>query len=147
MAIYTIGFTKRTAENFFEAIQNANIDLVIDIRLNNTSQLASFAKFPDVQYFLKKLSNCEYVHDLKFAPSEATLKAFKSKKIEWNDYVKQFDETMKTRNIEEYIRSKYLNYKDKNICLLCSETKYKECHRSLMSEHFKSVFNLEIINL
>ena len=147
MAIYTIGFTKKTAEKFFETIKDAKIDVVIDIRLNNTSQLASFAKFPDIQYFLKQLSNCGYIHDLKFAPGESTLKDYKSKKINWSGYVEQFEQTMQSRKIYEYIQKKYLNYKDKNICLLCSEANHIECHRSLVSEYFKKVFNANVINL
>ena len=44
MTIYTIGFTQKSAEQFFEAIKKNNIELLIDVRLNNKSQLAGFSK-------------------------------------------------------------------------------------------------------
>lgn len=147
MPIYTIGFTKKTAKVFFETLKNNKIDVVLDIRLNNTSQLASFAKYPDIEYFLSQLVDCKYVHDLKFAPEERTLKEYKAKAIDWSEYVKQFEETMKGRNIDSYIQNNYFKYKDLNICLLCSEQKHTECHRSLVSQHFKDIFETNVINL
>lgn len=147
MAIYTIGFTKKTAEIFFETLKSNNVDVVLDIRLNNTSQLASFAKYPDIKYFLKKLVNCDYIHDVNFAPEEKTLKDYKCKQIDWSGYVEQFNNTMNTRNIKQHIVDKHFDFKNKNICLLCSESKHNECHRSLVSQYFKDVFGVSIVNL
>lgn len=147
MGIYTIGFTKKTAETFFNILIDNNIDVLLDIRLNNTSQLASFAKYPDIEYFLRKLVKCNYIHDLKFSPEEKTLKAYKAKDIKWDTYVEQFQNTMKERKITEYINEKYMQYDGKNICLLCSEASYKECHRSIVSVYFKEAFNANVIHL
>lgn len=142
-----MGFTKKTAEQFFTTIKENKIAVVIDVRLNNTSQLASFAKFPDIKYFLKNLSNCGYAHDLNFAPKETTLKEYKSKKIDWNGYVMQFEKTMNSRNIDAYILRKYSKHSGVNMLLLCSEVKHTECHRSLVSERFRNVLDVEVINL
>lgn len=147
MAIYTIGFTKKTAEIFFETLKSNNIDVILDIRLNNTSQLASFAKYPDIKYFLDKLVSCDYIHDVNFAPEEKTLKDYKTKQINWNEYVEQFNKTMHDRNIRDYIVDKHTGLKNKNVCLLCSEAKHHECHRSLVSQYFKDIFNVDVVNL
>lgn len=144
--IYTIGFTKKTAEKFFCLLKENKVEIVLDIRLNNTSQLASFTKFPDIKYFLNEICGIEYIHDLSFSPSDETLKKYKSKKINWEEYVLEFNITMEERNINEYIKEHY--NLDKSICLLCSEMTANNCHRSLIAKRFKDVFEVvEIINL
>jgi uncharacterized protein (DUF488 family) len=144
--IYTIGFTKKSAQEFFNLLEQNNVEIVVDIRLNNTSQLAAFAKHPDIQYFLKVISNIKYIHDKSFAPAESTLAKYKKKIIHWDEYVIEFKDTMKKRNIEEHIKSNYLTYN--NVCLLCSESSNENCHRSIVSEIFSKQFgDLDIINL
>ena len=144
--LYTIGFTHKTAEKFFKLLKENDVKTVLDIRLNNTSQLAGFAKFPDIQYFLEKIYDVKYIHDTKFSPTESTLKRFKSKEIDWNDYVKEFAQTMNTREIEKYILENYTDYD--NICLLCSEPTAEKCHRRLIADIFKNQYaNLEIKHL
>lgn len=142
----TIGFTQKTAEKFFDLLKESNVKTVLDIRLNNTSQLAGFAKFPDLQYFLKKIYDIEYIHDTNFAPTESTLKRFKNKEIDWDGYVQEFTHTMNSRKIENYIAENYTNYD--NICLLCSEPTAEKCHRRLIAEIFQNHYsNLKIRHL
>lgn len=144
--LYTIGFTQKTAEKFFDLLKESNVKTVLDIRLNNTSQLAGFAKFPDLQYFLKKIYDIEYIHDTNFAPTESTLKRFKNKEIDWDGYVQEFAHTMNSRKIENYIAENYTNYD--NICLLCSEPTAEKCHRRLIAEIFQNHYsNLKIRHL
>ncbi len=144
--LYTIGFTQKTAEKFFDLLKESNVKTVLDIRLNNTSQLAGFAKFPDLQYFLKKIYDIEYIHDTNFAPTESTLKRFKNKEIDWDGYVQEFTHTMNSRKIENYIAENYTNYD--NICLLCSEPTAEKCHRRLIAEIFQNHYsNLKIRHL
>ena len=144
--LYTIGFTQKTAEKFFDLLKESNVKTVLDIRLYNTSQLAGFAKFPDLQYFLKKIYDIEYIHDTNFAPTESTLKRFKNKEIDWDGYVQEFTRTMKSRKIENYIAENYTNYD--NICLLCSEPTAEKCHRRLIAEIFQNQYaNLKIRHL
>ena len=97
--IYTIGFTKKTAESFFNVLKENRVELVLDIRLNNTSQLSAFAKFSDIRYFLKVIGGIEYIHDTKFSPKETTLKRYKKKDIDWSHYVTEFNDTMDERDI------------------------------------------------
>lgn len=144
--IYTIGFTKKKAEEFFTLLKENGIGVVLDIRLNNTSQLAAFAKFPDIKYFLKEICNMEYIHDIRLSPTNEILKRYKNKEIDWEQYVLEFGNLMEERDINKYILSHY--NLDKKICLLCSEASFKNCHRSLVANRFKDIFRLiDIINL
>lgn len=138
--------SQKNCTSFFELLKENNIDTVLDIRLNNTSQLAAFAKYPDIQYFLKEICNIKYIHDTNFSPTDLTLKRYKKKEISWDQYVEEFNQTMNERKINEYIK---LNYKiNKKICLLCSEVTADQCHRRLVANNFNEVFNeLEIIHL
>lgn len=136
--LYTIGFTKKSAEEFFTLLEKNNVQTLIDVRLNNTSQLAAFSKFPDIEFFLKKISNIEYKHEVLFAPEESTLSRYKKKEIDWNEYVSEFNDTMKSRSIREYIKGKY--DMSRTLCLLCSEPTPEQCHRRLIAEIFAEVF-------
>ena len=119
MKLYTIGFTQKNARTFFNLLRDNNVKTVVDIRLNNTSQLAAFAKGEDLKFFLTEFCQIEYVHDITFAPTETLLKDYKNKKISWFEYEKEFSRIMEGRNIKNYIIKNYSN-KD-SICLLCSE--------------------------
>ena len=143
--IFTIGFTKKTAEEFFSLLEKNSVTEIIDVRLNNTSQLAGFSKFPDIKFFLQKIANINYRHEKIFAPTEDILNNYKKKIIDWADYEKEFEKIMIERNISDYILKNYF-YADK-ICLLCSEVEAKNCHRRLVAEKFSEVFNIEIIHL
>ena len=92
--IYTIGFTRTTAEHFFQRLRDAGVGLLLDIRLNNRSQLAGFAKYPDIQWFVKELCGAEYIHDDFFAPTEEILKAYQRHNIDWAQYEIRFDNLM-----------------------------------------------------
>ena len=118
-------------------LEKNNIDEVIDIRLNNTSQLAAFAKYPDIEFFLHRISNINYRHDVYFAPKEMTLKRYKKKEISWAQYKVEFAETMQNRNIGFYIKKHYSE--NKTYCLLCSEAEADFCHRKLVANIFKEV--------
>ena len=146
MKVFTIGFTQKNARKFFSLLRDNNVKTVVDIRLNNTSQLAAFAKGDDLKFFLTEFCNIEYIHDTTFAPTEELLKDYKNKKVSWLDYEKEFDRIMGMRNIKSYISK---NYADKNsICLLCSEALPNQCHRRLVAEIFKdTLHDVQIINL
>jgi uncharacterized protein (DUF488 family) len=145
--IFTIGFTKKTAQFFFELLKKNKVNVIVDIRLNNTSQLAGFSKFPDIKYFLEELCAIDYISDINFAPTDQILKDYKAKRISWHEYVIQFNELMQLRKINEYIKLEYGNCGYNNICLLCSEEKSTNCHRSLVAKYFCDVLGGNIINL
>jgi uncharacterized protein (DUF488 family) len=137
MQTYTIGFTKKTAAEFFSILKNAQIKKLIDIRLNNTSQLSGFAKGKDLKYFLKELCNIDYIHDTYLSPTKDILDDYKNKKITWEEYEKQFKLLLNERNIHNYMKNKY-NYELDKTCFLCSEVKATNCHRRLVVEYLKS---------
>lgn len=145
--LYTIGFTKKSAQKFFELLKKNEINTIIDIRLNNTSQLSGFAKYPDIKFFLKNLNNIEYIHDLKFSPTESLLKNYKNNSFTWNDYIENFENIMNEREIEKHIVVEYKDCLEKIYCLLCSEDISEKCHRSLVAMRFNKIFGIEIVNL
>lgn len=145
--LYTIGFTKKSAKTFFGLLEKNNVDAIIDIRLNNTSQLSGFAKYPDIEFFLKKINNIEYFHDLKFSPTDNILKNYKNKLYTWKDYVECFDSLMDEREIEKYIIERYSDCLEKKYCLLCSEDTSEKCHRSLIAMKFNKIFGIELVHL
>lgn len=147
MKIYTIGFTKKTARKFFELLKNNGIDTLIDVRLNNTSQLAGFAKSPDIEYFLKEICDIKYIHDSTFAPTDKLLKDYKNKSVSWELYEQTFTEIMNSRKIEDYIANKYNFLEDRNICLLCSEDIAEKCHRRLVAQYFARLFKTTVNHL
>lgn len=142
--LYTIGFTKTKAQAFFSKLQKAGVTKLIDIRLNNVSQLAGFAKRDDLIYFLREICNCDYRHYPNFAPTKEILDAYKKKQIDWDEYVRRFSKLMKDREIENQISAEELD----NSCLLCSEPTPEQCHRRLVAEYFKEKFgDIEIKHL
>ena len=145
--IYTIGFTRTTAEHFFQRLRDAGVGLLLDIRLNNRSQLAGFAKYPDIQWFVKELCGAEYIHDDFFAPTEEILKAYQRHNIDWAQYEIRFDNLMARRNIKAYIQKHYAQYMDRPLCLLCSEPTPEQCHRRLVAEQFRLAFGGEMVHL
>lgn len=142
MNLYTIGFTKKSAEMFFNLIHKNNVKMLIDIRLNNKSQLAGFAKGRDLKYFLETFFNITYIHDILLAPTKEILDNYKSKKINWEQYKSEYLNLLQSRNILE----KY-NYKLENVCLLCSESEPDYCHRRLLSEYFNKSKTYNIVHL
>lgn len=131
MTLYTIGFTKKSAKEFFEKLINHNIRKVIDIRLNNSSQLAGFTKGNDLKYFLKTIANIGYIHLPEYAPSKELLNNYKQKNISWEDYENQYLSILENRQILKNIDYSIFN----DACLLCSEPTADKCHRRLLSEY------------
>ena len=144
MKIFTIGFTKKSAEQFFDALSRNGVTKLLDIRLNNKSQLAAFAKEEDLRYFLKKICAIEYRHIPQCAPSEELLKKYQKKEIDWNGYEKEFKELIKKRNVVSLFNKDNLA----NVCFLCSEPTPEQCHRRILVEYLKDHFSdIEIVHL
>jgi len=132
--IFTIGFAGKSACEFFTKLRDAGIKRVIDIRLNNVSQLAGFTKKRDIEYFLKEIGKIEYIHRPEFAPTKNILDAYKKKEIDWSKYESQFRQLMTERQIENLVTCEEIN----NACLLCSEPKPEKCHRRLIAEYLQN---------
>ena len=131
--LFTIGFTHKTAEKFFSALIRAGVKRVIDIRLNNTSQLAGFAKKDDLRYFLKALGDMDYIHRPDFAPTQEILDDYKKKKGDWAAYELEFRALLEERKPEEHVTRDLLD----GGCLLCSEPTPERCHRRLVAERLR----------
>ena len=142
--LYTIGFTKKSAQQFFDTLVKAGVKRVVDTRLNNVSQLAGFAKREDLKYFLGHIGNIEYVHMLELAPTKDILDAYKKDGGDWETYEKKFLQLMRDRKIEERISPDILH----GGCLLCSEAKPHNCHRRLVAEYLNEKWgNVKICHL
>lgn len=145
MKIYTIGFTKTSAENFFNRIKSSDTRALIDTRISNSSQLAGFAKSNDLKYFLEIICNVEYRWEPELAPTEDLLKKYQKKIISWEQYEKEFNHLLEYRDIKK----KFSIAQFDNSCLLCSEDKPHYCHRRLVAEYLKinSDENVRIFHL
>jgi uncharacterized protein (DUF488 family) len=144
MKLFTIGFTKSSAETFFGRLLDAGVQRVVDVRLNNVSQLSGFAKKDDLRYFLRAIAGIEYEHRSELAPTQQMLDDFKKRKGSWDEYEKKFLELMATRQVEKLITPESID----ECCLLCSEDKPLHCHRRLVAEYLKGKWgNLEIAHL
>ena len=133
MKIHTIGFTKKTAEQFFDTLCASGAKRRVDVRLNNVSQLAGFAKKQDLPYFLARICTMEYVHLPVLAPTQDILDEYKKRKGDWQIYEQGFLSLMRERRIEQTVSRDVLA----DSCLLCSEDKPHHCHRRLVAEYLK----------
>jgi len=131
LIIYTIGFTKKSAEEFFRILGKTRARHLIDIRLNNTSQLAGFTKRDDLRYFLRELLNMEYHEIPEFAPEKTFLNDYR-KTQDWTNYERSYLVLLKRRQAEKMISPKLF---EEGIVLLCSEPKPDRCHRRLAAEY------------
>ena len=144
MKLYTIGFTKKNAEQFFGKLKQAGITRIIDTRLNNVSQLAGFTKKDDLRFFAKEILGVDYAHIPSLAPTKDILDAYKKDGGDWGTYEQKFNALIGSRHIESTL--------DKNIldgaCLLCSEPTPHHCHRRLVAEYLRDHWgNVEIKHL
>ncbi len=137
MEIYTIGFTKHTAKEFFDRLTQARITRLIDVRLNNSSQLAAFAKRDDLRYFLRKICDAEYVHEPLLAPTKELLDGFKKRKASWESYDAGFRALMAERCIQNRLSKDLFSGRP---VLLCSERTPEHCHRRLVVEYLNNTW-------
>ena len=89
MEVYTIGFAKRTAHDFFTALRRAGVRRLLDVRLNNSSQLAGFTKCDNLPFFLQEICQAEYRHEPLLAPTKSMLDAYKKEKGSWAEYERE----------------------------------------------------------
>lgn len=143
MKIFTIGFTQTTADHFFSRLKNSGARRIVDVRLNNVSQLAGFAKRDDLRYFAREICSMGYEHVPKLAPTKGMLDKFKKNKGDWSEYERDFLSLMESRRIESMDRSML-----DGGCLLCSEDKPHHCHRRLVAEYLGHHWpDVEIVHL
>jgi len=144
MKLFTIGFTQKSAEKFFGLLRQPGLVRLVDIRLNNVSQLAGFAKKADLEYFAKTINGIGYVHLPELAPSAEILQAYKNNGNDWASYEQQFMALLAARHIDTSESRALLD----GGCLLCSEASPVHCHRRLVAQHLQARWgDLEIQHL
>ena len=145
MKLYTIGFTKTSAADFFGRLLDSGAKRVVDVRLNNVSQLAGFAKRDDLAYFLHEICRMEYVHAPDLAPTKEMLDAYRKEHRDWATYEREFLALMDDRHIEE---TPSVRQALADGCLLCSEDTPEHCHRRLVAEYLQQHWeDLEVVHL
>jgi uncharacterized protein (DUF488 family) len=145
MEIRTIGFTKHSAEQFFESLKSSGVKQLIDVRLNNTSHLAGFAKVSDLPYFLESIGGISYRHELQLAPTQELLDAYKKNGGSWEAYENDFLELISNRKIEKSLDREMF---EKPSVLLCSEHDPEKCHRRLVAEYLNDKWGeVDIVHL
>jgi len=133
VTVYTIGFTKKSAERFFGLLRGSDAQRLVDVRLNNVSQLAGFAKRDDLKFFLREISEVGYVHLPMLAPTQEMLDQYKKGGGDWQLYERRFLDLMEERSIEDELSREEID----NSCLLCSEDQPHRCHRRLVAEYLR----------
>jgi uncharacterized protein (DUF488 family) len=131
--LYTIGFTQKTAEEFFTLLAENNVKKVMDIRINNTSQLAGFAKGTDLAFFADSILGIPYEHRPEYAPTKDLLKRYRDKQTSWPEYEQEYMTLVEEREILADIELADLD----GVVFLCSEHEPDQCHRRLLAEYFK----------
>jgi uncharacterized protein (DUF488 family) len=133
MKIFTIGFTKKSAKDFFSTLSESGAIRVVDVRLNNSSQLAGFTKRDDLEFFLKSICVMDYFHLPELTPTQEMLGTYRGKQVDWRTYEEQFLLLLRDRKVEETLNREMME----NSVLLCSEPKPEKCHRRLVAEYLQ----------
>jgi len=132
MRIFTMSSSRKSAEKFFNYINQNEIDIVLDVRLHNHSQLLGFTKGVDLEYFLDKISSCVYVHDEEFCQTEEVLNEYRKKIIDWEEFERIYSELIEKRDMVSLFNKKYQEYN--NVLILCSGKNFETCHGRLLAE-------------
>ena len=133
MKLFTIGFTGKTAEQFFGLLESARPKSLVDVRLNNRSQLAGFTKSDDLNFFLRRILNIPYRHRLELAPTQPMLDKVRKQGQSWSAYEKSFIRLMEKRAIQDTLAPSEMD----GAVLLCSEHEPERCHRRLVAEYLQ----------
>lgn len=144
ITLFTIGFTEKSARQFFSLLTQAGVETVIDTRISNNSQLAGFAKGPDLAYFAEAIGGMGYVHRTDYAPTKELLDRYRNKKMTWEEYEPEYLNLLDMRQVGKDLQVETLH----RHCLLCSEHGPEKCHRRLLAEYFQHKFGgIEIVHL
>ena len=142
--LYTIGFTEKSAQQFFELLEKNQVKKIIDTRISNNSQLSGFAKGRDLAFFARRVANIAYEHELQFAPTKELLSRYRKKEISWEAYTVAYLDLLETRQIKNTVDIASLH----ECCLLCSEHTPDHCHRRLLAEYLQQIEpDIQIIHL
>lgn len=133
ITLYTIGFTKKSAEHFFNLLRDNHVKQLVDVRISNNSQLAGFAKGKDLEFFVKEICHIPYKHIADFAPTKELLDQWHKQEVTWDEYIKVYTDLLKDREILQKYGVKAFD----GSCFLCSEDTPEQCHRRLLAEYLQ----------
>lgn len=133
ITLYTIGFTKKSAEQFFGLLCDNGVKQLVDVRINNTSQLAGFAKGKDLEFFTNEICHIPYKHIVDFAPTKELLDQWHKNEVTWTEYVEIYTKMLNDREIVKKYGVKSFH----GACFLCSEDTPEQCHRRLLAEYLQ----------
>ena len=133
ITLYTIGFTKKSAEQFFGLLRNNGVKQLVDVRISNSSQLAGFAKGKDLEFFTNEICHIPYKHIVDFAPTKELLDQWHKNEVTWPEYVEIYTKMLKDREIVKKYGVKLFD----GACFLCSEDTPEQCHRRLLAEYMQ----------
>jgi uncharacterized protein (DUF488 family) len=134
--VLSIGFTGKSAERFFSLLKKSKAKIVLDVRLQNTSQLSGFAKRDDLKFFLKEICGIDYVEVPELFPEANLLKDYKNNVVTWEYYQSKYLELLARRSVESVLTPSLVE----DGCLLCSEHKPHQCHRRLAIEYLNAAW-------
>ena len=145
ITLFTIGFTKKSAEHFFNLLRDNGVKQLVDVRISNNSQLAGFAKGKDLEFFIHEICHIPYKHIADFAPSKELLDRWHKQEVTWGEYEKTYIQLLKDRDILRKYGAKAFD----GSCFLCSEDTPEQCHRRLLAEYLQehSSEQVKIIHL
>lgn len=140
ITLFTIGFTKKSAEQFFNLLRTNPVKQVVDIRISNGSQLAGFAKGKDLEFFVKEICHIPYKHIMDFAPTKELLNKWHKQEMSWQEYEDIYDALLHDRDILRKYGVKQFD----GACFLCSEETPENCHRRLLAEYMQKHSSEEV---
>ena len=144
MRLFTVGFTRKSAECFFTLLAAAGVRRILDVRLNTRSQLSGFAKTPDLAYFLRELAGIDYATVPDLAPTAELLDPYKKRGGAWAEYAPAYRALIESRRVGETLPRDLFD----GGCLLCSEHSHRECHRRVAAEYLAEAWGgVEVIHL
>ena len=138
MQLYTIGYSKKTAEEFFNILRDNGVKQIVDIRRHNTNQLAGFTKKSDLPWFLDTIAGIGYSHELSLAPSEELMRAYRKEGLPFDEFAKQLRAELAEREMPKLIDGS---------ALLCSEPNPDTCHRSVAAQYLAEKGDVEVVHL
>jgi uncharacterized protein (DUF488 family) len=145
LQVYSIGFAKKTAEVFFAMLEEAKVRLLVDVRLNNVSQLAGFTRSKDLEYFLRELCGCGYAHELMLAPTKEMFDAYRNKAISWEELEVAYRALLDDRRVADALDRSIV---EGPAVFLCSEPAPERCHRRLALEYLQEKWGgFDIVHL
>lgn len=142
--LFTIGFTHKSAEQFFNLLRKNAVTTLVDTRINNTSQLSGFAKGSDLRFFAQEIAGIAYTHRVDMAPTKELLTRYRAGQMTWAEYEVEYLNLLDLRRLGDHVRIEDLH----GNCLLCSEHKPDQCHRRLLAEYLQARFaGVEVTHL